>query len=84
MYILECKDGTLYTGITNDIERRLKKHNEDRGAKYTKGRGPVVCKYLEEADDRSEALKREFEIKKMDKKKKEKLFNLQGFKSPRQ
>lgn len=84
VYILKCSDGTLYTGITNDIEKRIKKHNEDKGAKYTRGRGPVICKYLEKVADKGEALKREFEIKKMDKKEKVKLFNLQGLKSPRQ
>ena len=76
VYILECSDGTLYTGVTNDLEKRIKLHNEGKGAKYTKGRGPVVCKYLEKVSDRSLALKREFEVKKLSKKEKEKLFNV--------
>lgn len=65
VYILECADGTLYTGITNNLEKRLAVHNSGKGAKYTRGRGPVVLKYSEEVGDRGEALKREIEIKRM-------------------
>jgi putative endonuclease len=65
VYVVECKDGTLYTGITDDVESRVLAHNEGKGAKYTKGRGPVILKYVETAKDRSKATKREIEIKKM-------------------
>ena len=63
-YILECADGTLYVGVTTDIERRVEEHNSsDKGAKYTKVRRPVVLKYTEEFENRSEAQKREHELK---------------------
>ena len=65
LYILECSDGTLYTGITNDFERRLSEHQNGRGAKYTRGRRPVKLVYFEEYVDRSDASKREMEIKRM-------------------
>ena len=65
VYILECGDGTLYTGITDDLERRLKAHAEGRGAKYTRGRAPLKLRYREAAPDKSAALKREYAIKQM-------------------
>ena len=65
VYILECADGTLYTGITNDLEGRIAAHNSGAGAKYTRGRVPVVLVYNETCTDRSEALKREQKIKRM-------------------
>lgn len=65
VYILRCRDGTLYTGITDDVERRLKAHNSGKGAKYTRGRGPVELVYREEQPDKSAALKREIAIKKL-------------------
>ena len=65
VYILECNDGTLYTGWTNDIDKRFKAHNDGKGAKYTKGRRPLKLVYLEELETKSEALKRENKIKKM-------------------
>ncbi len=64
VYILECKDGSLYTGITNDFDARLLAHEEGRGAKYTKGRGPFFVRYQEVCEGRSEASKREIQIKK--------------------
>ena len=64
-YILKCADGTLYTGWTNDIEKRLAAHNSGRGAKYTKSRLPVSLFYLEEHSDRKTAMRREVQIKKM-------------------
>ena len=73
VYILECNDGTLYTGWTNDIDKRFKAHNDGKGAKYTKGRRPLKLDYLEELETKSEALKRENEIKKMTKDKKRQL-----------
>ena len=72
-YIIKCRDGSLYTGWTNDIEKRLKAHNEGRGAKYTKGRTPVTLVHLEEFETKEEAMKREYAIKHMTKKEKENL-----------
>ena len=63
LYILQCRDGTYYTGITDDIDRRLAAHNAGKGAKYTRGRGPVQLCYREECGNHSAALKRELEIK---------------------
>ena len=65
LYILECCDGTLYTGITNDLCRRLSEHQTGTGAKYTKGRSPVKLIYTEEYGSRSDASKREVEVKRM-------------------
>jgi predicted GIY-YIG superfamily endonuclease len=63
LYILECADGTFYTGITNDLDQRLQKHESGTGAKYTKGRGPFKLAYLETLQNRSEASKREIAVK---------------------
>lgn len=62
-YLLQCSDDTLYCGITNDITRRLAAHNAGEGAKYTRGRTPVTLVYQEPCADKSSALKREREIK---------------------
>ena len=69
VYILKCRDGTLYTGYTNNLGKRLKAHNSEKGAKYTKGRTPVRLVYFEKA------LHREYIIKKMKRKKKLELIN---------
>ena len=65
LYILRCGDGSLYTGITTDVERRLEVHRSGKGAKYTRSRGPLELAYVEECGDHSAALKRELEIKAM-------------------
>jgi putative endonuclease len=65
VYIVECADKTLYTGWTTNVKRRLRIHNAGYGAKYTRERGPVRLVYVEEVVDRSAALKRELEIKRM-------------------
>ena len=66
LYILECADGTLYTGITTDLARRVEEHNgSEKGAKYTRTRRPVKLCYSESCKDRSSASKREREVKKM-------------------
>lgn len=65
VYIVRCSDGTLYTGWTNDLQKRLAAHNSGAGAKYTKGRAPVTLVYREEATDKKEALTRELAIKKL-------------------
>ena len=65
VYILECRDGTLYTGITDDLPRRLKAHEAGKGAKYTRGRGPLTLRYQEQHPDKSAALKRELALKRL-------------------
>ena len=77
-YILRCKDGSLYTGWTTDLENRLKMHNSGLGAKYTKGRGPCELVYFETFDNKNDALKREYAIKKLPKEKKEELIKEYG------
>ena len=66
VYILECADRTLYTGITNDLEHRITEHEKGTGAKYTRGRAPFTLLYTESHGSRSRALKREAEIKSFD------------------
>jgi putative endonuclease len=70
VYVLSCSDDTLYTGSTNDLEKRLETHNAGKGAKYTRGRLPVVLKYSESFATKGEALKREAEIKNFSRKQK--------------
>lgn len=65
VYILRCSDGTLYTGWTNDMTKRLKSHNSGQGAKYTRSRLPAVPVYIEYLPSRSQALKREAAVKKL-------------------
>ncbi len=64
-YILRCADGTLYTGWTNDLERRLRAHNAGTGSKYTRARRPVELAYCEKHDDKRAAMRREWEIKRL-------------------
>lgn len=75
LYILECADGTFYTGITNDLDQRLQKHESGTGAKYTKGRGPFKLAYLETLQNRSEASKREIAVKALRREEKLKLID---------
>ncbi len=70
VYILRCRDGSLYTGITNDFARRLAAHNAGLGAKYTRGRTPAQPVYREHCGDKSTALRRELEIKRLTREKK--------------
>lgn len=70
LYIVECRDGSLYTGITNDIERRVNQHNEGTGARYTRSRRPVRVRYQEPCENRSAALVRECAIRLMSPKEK--------------
>ncbi|MGL4874101.1 MAG: GIY-YIG nuclease family protein [Clostridium sp.] len=65
VYILKCKDDTLYTGWTNNLEKRVKMHKEGKGAKYTRGRGPLELIYYQEFSDKKDAMKKEYEIKRM-------------------
>ena len=73
LYILRCKDDSLYTGITTDVEKRLEAHRSGKGAKYTRGRAPLELVYREECGDHSEALRREAEIKRLSREEKLKL-----------
>lgn len=76
LYMLQCKDNSLYTGITTDLERRVKEHNSSKlGAKYTRARRPVKLVYSKEFESRSEALIEEARIKKLARVEKIKLFN---------
>ncbi|MEG1801076.1 MAG: GIY-YIG nuclease family protein [Oscillospiraceae bacterium] len=73
VYILECADDTLYTGWTNDLQSRIAKHNNGKGAKYTRNRRPVKLFYCEEYDTKQEAMKREWQIKQLTRQEKLKL-----------
>lgn len=73
LYILRCKDDTLYTGITTDVEKRLEAHRSGKGAKYTRGRGPLELLYQEECGTHSQALKREYAVKNLTRQEKEQL-----------
>lgn len=75
VYMLECSDQTLYTGITNDLARRITQHNAGQGAKYTRGRAPLKLVYRESCDNKSKALKREIQIKSLSRKRKLKLIS---------
>lgn len=73
VYVIECADGTLYTGYTTDVERRLKEHNAGTGAKYTCGRTPVSLAYTESFETQSSAMAREYAIKQLSRSEKETL-----------
>jgi putative endonuclease len=73
LYILECGDGSLYTGVTTDIERRIREHQEGTGARYTRTRGPVALVHAEECGSRSQALSRECAVKSLPRRKKNEL-----------
>jgi len=71
VYIVECSDGTFYTGWTNNLGKRIYMHSNGVGAKYTKGRGPVKLMHYEEFEEKKDAMRREYEIKKLTRKQKE-------------
>ena len=73
LYILKCCDGSFYTGITNNLDRRLNLHNSGVASKYTRARLPVSMVYVEPCENRSDASKRELQVKKLDRKAKMKL-----------
>ena len=75
VYILKCSDNTLYTGWTNNLDKRIKTHSEGKGAKYTRARLPVEIVYFEEFDDKIKAMKREYEIKQLNRVEKLKLIS---------
>ena len=72
-YIVKCNDGTLYTGWTNNLEKRIKDHNDGKGAKYTKARLPVELEYYETFETKEEAMSREYAIKRLSRREKEEL-----------
>lgn len=76
VYVLRCADGSLYTGWTNDLERRLTAHNEGRGSKYTRSRRPVELAYFEPCETKQQAMSRECQIKKL--RREEKLSLIRG------
>jgi putative endonuclease len=73
VYIVRCSDGTYYTGYTNDLEKRVRRHNSGRGAKYLRGRLPAALVYSRAFSDRGDALRREWKIKQLSRKDKEAL-----------
>ena len=75
VYIIKCKDDSLYTGWTNNLEKRFKDHCNGKGAKYTRGRGPLELVYYEEYEDKKEAMKREYQLKQLSREKKIKLIS---------
>ncbi|MBR9937569.1 GIY-YIG nuclease family protein [Oscillospiraceae bacterium Marseille-Q3528] len=77
-YMVKCRDDSLYTGWTNHLEKRVEDHNSGRGAKYTKSRRPVELVYYEQFETKEEAMRREWEIKQLTRKQKEKLLEQAG------
>ncbi len=73
VYVLRCGDGSLYTGYTTDVERRIAEHRAGEGARYTRGRGPLELVHVERFEGRSAAMSREYEIKQLSKSEKERL-----------
>jgi putative endonuclease len=82
VYIVECNDGSFYTGYTTDVGRRVAEHNAGRGAKYTLGRRPVELVYEESFESQSAAMSREYEIKQLSRREKERLVAGAGETSP--
>ncbi|MEW9667414.1 GIY-YIG nuclease family protein [Ammoniphilus sp. 3BR4] len=82
VYMLRCRDHSLYTGITNDLDKRLRKHNRGKASRYTRVRLPVDIVYVEECEDKSTALRREKEIKGYKKSDKEKMVMEAGIEDP--
>ena len=77
-YMVRCRDDSLYTGWTNHLEKRVEDHNSGRGAKYTKSRRPEELVYYEQFETKEEAMRREWEIKQLTRKQKEKLLEQAG------
>ena len=78
VYVIECADGTLYTGYTTDVERRVAEHDAGEGAKYTRGRTPVTLRHVESFDSKSAAMSREHEVKSLTRAEKEALIDHEG------
>lgn len=82
-YMVECSDGTLYTGWTTEVKKRVEAHNAGKGAKYTKSRRPVRLVYYEEFKTKQEAMRREYEIKHFSREKKKEMIETFSFTTPR-
>lgn len=82
VYMLRCKDGTLYTGVSDDVARRAAVHNSGKGAKYTRSRRPVAVVYTEECESHSAALRREIVIKRLTRQEKEQLIQATEYPKP--
>ena len=76
-YVVECKDGTFYAGYTKDVKERLKKHNEGKGAKYTRGRGPITLVFAQGFETKEEAMRAEYRFKQLTRHEKERLLAIQ-------
>ena len=77
-YVLECADGSYYAGYTNDVNKRLRTHNDGKGAKYTRGRRPVVLRYVEEYQTKTEAMQAEYRFKQLSRSTKERIVQMGG------
>ncbi len=75
VYVIECSDGSFYTGYTTDVERRVAEHDAGEGAKYTRGRTPVELRHVERFESKSAAMRREYEIKQLRREQKEALLD---------
>ncbi len=75
VYMVKCRDGTLYTGITDNLPKRMAAHNSGKGAKYTRGRAPVTLVYQESVQSHSQALRREYQLKRLSRAEKDSLCN---------
>ncbi|WP_128477041.1 GIY-YIG nuclease family protein [Halorussus pelagicus] len=78
VYVIECADGSFYTGYTTDVERRVREHDRGEGAKYTRGRTPVELVHSERFESKSGAMSREYEIKQLSRRQKERLVERDG------
>lgn len=81
VYILKCNDGSLYTGWTNDVTKRLNKHNEGKGAKYTRARLPVELVFYKELESKEQAMRVEYNIKKLKRENKFKIIQNEGYRN---
>ncbi|OCA88478.1 GIY-YIG nuclease family protein [Pradoshia sp. D12] len=77
-YVLECADGSYYAGYTNDVNKRVNTHNDGKGAKYTRGRRPVVLRYVEEYQTKTEAMQAEYRFKQLSRGAKERIVQMGG------
>ncbi|PQD93939.1 hypothetical protein CYL18_16915 [Pradoshia eiseniae] len=78
-YVLECADGSYYAGYTNNIEKRIQTHNEGKGAKYTRARRPVVLRYYEQYETKTEAMQAEYRFKQLKRPEKERIVQIGGY-----
>ncbi|MEH7236320.1 GIY-YIG nuclease family protein [Bacillus sp. JJ1562] len=77
-YVVECKDRTYYAGYTTDVQQRMKKHNEGKGAKYTRGRGPITLLFAQEFETKEEAMRAEYRFKQLKRPEKEQILAMES------